>query len=603
VPFPAPAGPRSLSPQIPESLEIALAVRLEGNESAGVSDTRELHHPPGDDLGQLLVVADPDHGDDVGMTGNRVHLADPIDLGQLDSQVGDARRFTVDENKGVHHADQRYLLGRAANSMAEPAGTIAPMASAQPASPPQPSTAQLRPALVQAWAVARARNRARPPLPIPGRLRPLVNAARLPDRMLSTIRQVLEDDLDFRQQVAEVADGEMLGRLAELWLVRPDGWQEELAGLLGKFEGDKRRLDEERDARLAQERISTLEQQVARAQAELQVLRKSTREAAAATEAERQATRRAEAGRRELSEFVASLQSENRASIGQIEALEARVDQLAEELEDSHRAQTAVSNERDVARGAESRLEEELADAREEMADARSELSALRAQMESARQSTIEALSKVAAAGRKLEDSLRDAAASFGLSIESEPPANRESVSGSRERGRPPLAVYPRQKRVPARLPPGVFDDEPAAAEYLVRVKGMTLAVDGYNVSISSWPGRDLPEQRWRLVHALAELVTRFEVTVRLFFDGVESGGRLQPPAVARRRMRVEFSPSTVEADDKIIAFVEALDDARPVTVATNDGRVRTEVARRGANLISVEQLLSVLRRFPDAPG
>jgi predicted RNA-binding protein with PIN domain len=136
-----------------------------------------------------------------------------------------------------------------------------------------------------------------------------------------------------------------------------------------------------------------------------------------------------------------------------------------------------------------------------------------------------------------------------------------------------------------------------------VRVRGMTLAVDGYNVSISSWPGRDLPQQRWRLVHALAELVTRFEVTVRLFFDGVESGGRLQPPAVARRRMSVEFSPSTVEADDKIIALVEALGEARPVTVATNDGRVRTEVARRGASLISVEQLLSVLRRFPDPAG
>jgi predicted RNA-binding protein with PIN domain len=104
------------------------------------------------------------------------------------------------------------------------------------------------------------------------------------------------------------------------------------------------------------------------------------------------------------------------------------------------------------------------------------------------------------------------------------------------------------------------------------------------------------------LVHALAELVARFDITVRLFFDGVEDGGRLQLPNVARRRMTVEFSPSDVEADERIISLVGGLESSRPVTVATNDGRVRAEVARRGANVISVEQLLAVVRRLPD-PG
>jgi predicted RNA-binding protein with PIN domain len=414
--------------------------------------------------------------------------------------------------------------------------------------------------------------------------------------MLSTIRQVLEDDADFRQQVAEAADGELLGRLAELWLLRPDGWQEELAGLLEKFERDRRRLDAERDARLAQERISTLELELAKAHAELQVLRKSSREGAAAIEAERQATRRAEIGRRELSDSVDSLRRDTRSLSRESEELKARVDELTEQLNHSQGARTAVSNERDAAQAAESRLEEELA-------HARSEVSALRVEIASTRRSTAEALTEVATAGRQLESSLREAVASLGLSFDPAPPAERQSPGDARTSDRPPPAASPRPKRVPVRLPPGVFDDEPDAAEHLVRVRGMTLAVDGYNVSISSWPGRDLPEQRWRLVHALAELVTRFELTVRLFFDGIEAGGRLQPPAVARRRLSVEFSPSTVEADDKIIAFVGALDATRPVTVATNDGRVRTEVARRGANLISVEQLLSVLRRFPDAAG
>ena len=467
------------------------------------------------------------------------------------------------------------------------------MAPDQPASSPHPSTAQLRPALELAWAVARARNQARPPLTIPGRMRRLVNAARLPDRMLSTIRQVLEDDSEFRAEVAEVADEELLGRLTQLWLVRPQGWEEELAVLLEQYEGDRRRLDEEKEARLSQERISTLEHALARAEAELQVLRKASRESAAAIEAERQATRRAEAGRREGAGALDSVRAENQLLSRERDDLIARVDEATDLLERSRSEQKEASTERDVLRANAVRLEGE-------MAHARWELSVLRTEMESTRQSTAEALGEVAAAGRRLEDSLRQAAASLGLAPEPGPGGDPKTATVARDQERRPPASSARPKRTPVRLPPGVFADEPEAADYLVRAKGMTVAVDGYNVSISSWPGRDLPDQRWRLVHALAELVARFDVSVRLYFDGVESGGRLRPPAVARRRMSVEFSPSTVEADDKIIAFVEALDQARPVTVATNDGRVRAEVARRGANVISVEQLLSVLRRLPD---
>jgi predicted RNA-binding protein with PIN domain len=476
------------------------------------------------------------------------------------------------------------------------------MAPDQLASSPHPTTAQLRPALELAWAVARARNQARPPLPIPGRMRPLVNAARLPDRMLSTIRQVLEDDAAFRAEVAEVADEDLVGQLARLWLVRPEGWEDDLATLLDQYEGNRRRLDEEKEARLTQERVSTLEHALTRTEAELQVLRKENSESATAIEAERQATRRAEASRGELAGSLESALAENRQLSGQRDDLTARLDELTQLLEVSRSAQTEASGERDMARADAARLEGEMANARQELA-------ALRAEVESSRRSTAKALAEVVEAGRQLEESLRQAAASLGLApergpdAESESAAKPESLADARTRAPRPPAVSARPRRTPLRLPPGVFEHEPEAAEYLVRAKGMTVAVDGYNVSISSWPGRDLPDQRWRLMHALAELVARFDVSVRLYFDGQESGGRLQPPAVARRRMRVEFSPSTVEADDKIIAFVDALEEGRPVTVATNDGRVRTEVARRGANVISVEQLLSVLRRLPDPAG
>ncbi len=488
------------------------------------------------------------------------------------------------------------------------AGTIPRVAASQP------SIAQLRPALELAWAVARIRSQERPPTPIPGRMRPLVRAARLPDRMLSTIRQVVEDDPDFRIQVAGVADQQMLGRLASLWLVRPEGWQEELDGLLERQDDDRRRLDEERDARLTQERVAALERDLARAEAEVQVLRKASGEASAALATQQQSTRRAEARRRALADLVEAGDSANQVLVARAEQLEASVDELTRELEESKRRQESASEQRDVALAGALRSADQLD-------DASARIDRFHLDTKVARESASAALARAAAAGRDLESALREAASALGLDVDivslsgqPDPPesAGAPELAGApesaattddlarRKRVVPVAKVRARSARSPVRLPPGVFDHDPDAADHLVRARGMTLVVDGYNVSISSWPDRDLSDQRWRLVHALAELVSRFDITVRLFFDGVEEGGRLQPPAVARGRMAVEFSPSDIEADEKIISLVDGLDPTRPVTVATNDGRVRTEVARRGANVISGEQLLAVLRRFPD---
>jgi predicted RNA-binding protein with PIN domain len=469
---------------------------------------------------------------------------------------------------------------------------------------PQPSIAQLRPALELAWAVARIRSQERPPIPIPGRMRPLVRAAKLPDRMLSTIRNVVEDDSEFRSQVAQVADQEMLGRLASLWLVRPDGWEEELGGLLEQHEGDQRRLDEQKDGRLAQERLASLKRDLARAEAEVQVLRKANGESSAALAAQQQAARRAEARRRDLADLLQTRESDMQILVARIEHLEASVDELSGRLEQSKLNEATATAARDAALTGALRSADQLD-------DASGRIERLQLETKAERDAAADALTRAAMAGRDVDQALRDAAAALGLAADitspSAPVSSRpvEPVTddhGLRPRG-PPVSKPPsRRSRAPVRLPPGVFDHDPDAADHLVRTKGMTLVVDGYNVSISSWPDRELSDQRWRLVHALAELVARFDITVRLFFDGVEDGGRLQLPNVARRRMTVEFSPSDVEADERIISLVGGLESSRPVTVATNDGRVRAEVARRGANVISVEQLLAVVRRLPD-PG
>lgn len=148
----------------------------------------------------------------------------------------------------------------------------------------------------------------------------------------------------------------------------------------------------------------------------------------------------------------------------------------------------------------------------------------------------------------------------------------------------------------PVPLPPGIFDDSVEAAEHLMRVPGVVLLVDGYNVSLLGWPDLPLPEQRQRLVDALAELSARSGAEVAVVFDGADT---VYPGMVAgvARPVRVVFSPPGVEADDVVIGRVAELRPFRPVVVASSDRRVQAGASQSGANVISSPQLLAALRR------
>jgi hypothetical protein len=65
-----------------------------------------------------------------------------------------------------------------------------------------------------------------------------------------------------------------------------------------------------------------------------------------------------------------------------------------------------------------------------------------------------------------------------------------------------------------------------------------------------------------------------------------------------RRRsvVHVHFSPPSVEADDVVVAMVQELPIDRVVIVASNDRRVRDASRAGGANVISVQQLLALVR-------
>ncbi|HJR41293.1 MAG TPA: NYN domain-containing protein [Gemmatimonadaceae bacterium] len=141
-----------------------------------------------------------------------------------------------------------------------------------------------------------------------------------------------------------------------------------------------------------------------------------------------------------------------------------------------------------------------------------------------------------------------------------------------------------------------MIDDTVEAADHLFRVPGMSVLVDGYNVSQRGWPDLTIAEQRRRLVDALTELAARTGADVAVVFDGAEPVWPAVVPSTSRV-VKVSFSPPDVEADDVVLARVADIDPTRPVVVASSDRRVADGAAAMGANVVSSHQLLGALRR------
>jgi predicted RNA-binding protein with PIN domain len=146
-------------------------------------------------------------------------------------------------------------------------------------------------------------------------------------------------------------------------------------------------------------------------------------------------------------------------------------------------------------------------------------------------------------------------------------------------------------------LPPGTFDDSVEAAGHLVRMAGVWVLVDGYNVTKSARPELTLVDQRQWLADAAVELAARTGARIELVFDGADE--RASAPADLGRRLGVQlrFSAEGIEADDVLLDLVEKLPQGLPVVVASDDRRVREGARQRGANVLTTAQLLTVLGR------
>jgi predicted RNA-binding protein with PIN domain len=209
--------------------------------------------------------------------------------------------------------------------------------------------------------------------------------------------------------------------------------------------------------------------------------------------------------------------------------------------------------------------------------------------------SLVAALSDAAAATQRLGEALAAAASAVGPLRADEECWPIDAGVGADQLAPASFARARRpRRRVPLRLPGGMFADTTEAAVHLVRQHDVLLIVDGYNAAKLGWPDEALPTQRERLLDALDELVARYGTSVHVVFDGADVVAALPG---RRRHLRVEFSPAGVSADDVIVELVGSLPPERPVLVATNDGEVRAGARAGGANVLSSQQLLAVARR------
>jgi len=458
----------------------------------------------------------------------------------------------------------------------------------------------LRPVLELAWAVARAGAQHSPRIPPPRSLRPFLQFARLPDRALDAAWRAIDEDEEFRARLVPGALEEHVGRAGFLFVNRPEGWEAELAELEADAAAAESAVEDEQEERSARRRLRAVEDSHRKTEAAARATAAELDQARAALAAEQRSRAETDARltaaaaevdrlRAEAGSFRAAAErarSERAAHARDIEDLHA---QLAAATAEIGGLRAAVSAPGAVAEASMSRAEPASAPIPAALID----VPALR-----------RAIDEAAAGFARIGDALAAAASAIGPDMLTEPEAEPTSdapptmpVIETREQ--PRRVASPREReprRKPVALPPAIFHDAPEAADHLVRLNGVVVLVDGYNVSHVRWAELPIAEQRRRVVDMLGELAARTGADVHVVFDGVEPVEPRQPPE-RRRLVRVSFSPSDTEADDVIVAMVGAIPRHRPVVVASNDRRVQTEASQAGANVISSDQLLAIIGR------
>jgi predicted RNA-binding protein with PIN domain len=392
----------------------------------------------------------------------------------------------------------------------------------------------LRPALEAAIEVARAAASTQQRQPA-APLRPLLKLRHLPERALPSVRRALEDDDLFRTVVAAATTEQLVGRVSWLWLERPEGWEDELAAATEAQVVVDAAAEEARAGATALRRLAAVEESLRRAEAEVASLRSKVSGLKERLADEQRARRAADTDAGRLRRQVADLEAASAA------------------LDAPH---PAVA-ERDALVHQIGRLEAALASAEPPAPPSR------------------EPVQRALAALDRVRDELGDW-------LTDEPHrAHRATTEGRR----------------PVPLPPATFDDTVQAADHLVRVPGVVVLVDGYNVSLGAHPELALAEQRAWLLDVLGGLAARCGSEVHVVFDGAEGSATAPAHGPRRTAVHVRYTEAGVEADDDLLALAADVPAHRAVVVVSDDRRVREGAARLGANVVGSTTLADLLRR------
>jgi predicted RNA-binding protein with PIN domain len=295
------------------------------------------------------------------------------------------------------------------------------------------------------------------------------------------------------------------------------------------------------------------------------------------------------------------LRKELRAARTQIGDLRAALEKGRSEAAEARRRDRASTERLRAAEGAlgeagaaatdeATRVAGALAGSEEEARRLRRELAAARARGESVRRGDRRDRQVADARVRVLLDSLT--AAAQGLARELALPPGEGSPAALAAAGREAL-VQPFSGLSDRALDTA----DVALVDQLLRVPGVHLVVDGYNVTKTGYPTLPLEAQRQRLVAALAALAARTGAEVTCVFDGTARPAGVAAIAPRAPGTRVLFSPPGVLADEVIVDLVAAEPAGRAVLVATSDGEVVRAVRGAGARVLPSAVLLARLDR------
>ncbi len=395
----------------------------------------------------------------------------------------------------------------------------------------------LRPALELAVGIAAAGAKMRPQLPFPPGLKRFLRFHKLPPTALAEVRAAVDGDAAFRERLASVATADLVDDVGVLWLSRPDGWESAIIELIpDKAVDDQAALRREERRRLA------------------------AQEAAAR-------------GRAELLSVTAELERERAGKValaGERDRLKAQLGEVRARLRDAQRVEHATA---------------------QTLAKAESELATMRRASAEPRPPATVAIDTTAV--RNLLGGAV-AASSEVVALLTEALGELSRADGATDAAPPKRGRVPRARRKPIRLPGGVLAGTVEAAEVVLRTKGARTLVDGYNVAKLGWPSLDLDHQRDQCTVAAENLAKRWNMAMTIVFDGAAIEGA---HTVTRRKLRIVYSPAGVSADDVLRAEVAGMDLSKPVVVVTNDRAILADVEAAGANTVSSDDFLTLVRR------